>query len=64
MELDVGELAGRVTSVVPSDLDTEHDESFLHVRRRAGLAAGSRIVLRAARLTGLETVDGLGAFAC
>jgi hypothetical protein len=64
MELDVGQLAGRVAFVVGSDLDGAHSESFLHVRRRAGLAAGSRIELRAARVTGLTTVDGLGAFAC
>jgi len=42
VELDVGQLARRVAFVVRSDCEVNMARAFLNVRRRAGLAAGSR----------------------
>jgi len=63
VQLGLGELAGRVGSVVREDRDREH-ESLSARAWRAGLAAGLPLEWWAARSTGLLTVDGLGAFAC
>src|SRR5207245_313106 len=63
MELGVGQLAGRVALVVGGDLDREH-RSLSARPQTCGLAAGLPHRIVGSPLTGLATVDGLGAFAC